>query len=356
MLKFLSSRYSGLVVAIVSLIVIAKSPWQEKDGIENREAKRELVLLTSPEAASSDEEKEELLPLKSTFLSPSQPITDTLLAGWMVSLGLILIIRRMTRKPTLIPSCRQMLVESVIDGWKGMLESIVGKQALPYAFPVLLGYFFFILIHNWSGLFPGMGSIGFQENEYFCPIFRPMNSDLNATLGIACVAMAIWAYCVLKCVGLQGFYEENFGNKSERKSISPFVYQLLTLVFLAVGCIECISIAFRPVSLSFRLFGNVFGGETLLHHMYGFGEFLTSGSFAQTDLYRMLSKISSGLAHGVNHFLSWMGYFLPLPFYFLECLIGLIQASVFTLLVAVYIGVICRHDEVELSVDNAIKV
>ncbi|MDR2420282.1 MAG: F0F1 ATP synthase subunit A [Puniceicoccales bacterium] len=294
-------------------------------------------------SVANDTEKEDL-PLKALSFSREYCVTNALVTGWIISLGLIVIIRRMFRELTLIPSRRQALMECILDGLKDLLEPIVGKRALSYAFPVLLGYFFFILMHNWSGLFPGIGSIGWYKGESFIPILRPMNSDLNATLGIALMAMIIWSYCVLRCVGLQGFCEETFGNKSEKGGISPLIYQLLTLVFLAVGCIECISIAFRPISLSFRLFGNVFGGETLLHHMYGFGEFLTSGNFVQTDLYRMLSGISSQVAHGVSIFLSWIGYLLPLPFYFLECLIGLIQAFVFTLLVAVYIGVICHHD------------
>jgi len=77
-----------------------------------------------------------------------------------------------------------------------------------------------------------------------------------------------------------------------------------------VGLIEIVSILFRPVSLSFRLFGNVFGGENLLANM--------------TSL------------------ISWI---VPVPFYFLEILIGAVQAFVFTLLTAVYIGLICNHGD-----------
>jgi F-type H+-transporting ATPase subunit a len=355
-LSILSSKYFWLTVLVVSVILIAKAPWQEDDGFEAEKAKREkAAMMTEAEASVSDDAEKEGLPLKALFFSRESCVTNALLTGWIVSLGWIMVIRRMLRKLTPLPSRRQALMECIIDGLKDLLEPIVGKRALSYVFPVLLGYFFFILMHNWSGLFPGIGSIGLYVGEVFVPILRPMNSDLNATLGIALMAMIMWTYCVLRCVGLQGFCEDTFGNKSEKNGISPFIYQVLTVVFLAVGCIECISIAFRPISLSFRLFGNVFGGETLLHHMYGFGEFLTSGSFAQTDLYRMLSEVSSRMAHGVSTFLSWIGYLLPLPFYFLECLIGLIQAFVFTLLVAVYIGVICHHGE-EVPVNPAAEL
>ena len=88
---------------------------------------------------------------------------------------------------------------------------------------------------------------------------------------------------------------------------------MLGVLFLAVGFIEILSILFRPVSLSFRLFGNVFGGESLLHSMF--------------------------------YLVPQINWILPVPFYFMEVLIGLVQALVFTLLVAVYIGLICNHEE-----------
>jgi F-type H+-transporting ATPase subunit a len=300
--------------------------------------------------------EEEALDLKASPLAEGSFLTDTFLMGWIVSLGLIFVVRVLLWKPNIIPSRGQALIESIIEGLEETLASILGKHALSYAFPALLGYFFFLLIQNWSGLFPGVGSIGFQENGHFFPVLRPMNSDLNATLGIALVSMILWAYCVLKCVGLQGFCEHVFGNKAERVGLAFGIYQLLIVVFLAVGCIECISIAFRAISLSFRLFGNVFGGETLLHHMYDFGKFLTSGGFAQTELYRVLAGVSSVMARRVDIFLSWAGYLLPLPFYFLECLIGLIQAFVFTLLVAVYIGLICHHEDEAVPMIPATEV
>ena len=85
-----------------------------------------------------------------------------------------------------------------------------------------------------------------------------------------------------------------------------------------------ISILFRPISLSFRLFGNVYGGESLLHSMFHMGD-------------------------GLPDYLSWLSNVMmvavPVPFYFLEVLIGLVQALVFMLLVSVYIGLICNHEE-----------
>ena len=99
-------------------------------------------------------------------------------------------------------------------------------------------------------------------------------------------------------------------NKADRKETPAEMYVLLAPSFLLVGVIEVVSIAFRPVSLSFRLFGNVFGGENLLTSM-------------------------TGLAP----------YIVPIPFYFYEVLVGVVQALIFTLLVAIYIGLMTNHDE-----------
>ena len=93
------------------------------------------------------------------------------------------------------------------------------------------------------------------------------------------------------------------------------MFLFLGVIFIAVGFIEILSILFRPVSLTFRLFGNVFGGESLLHSML--------------------------------HLVPQINWILPVPFYFMEVLIGLVQALVFMLLVSVYIGLICNHDEGE---------
>jgi F-type H+-transporting ATPase subunit a len=94
------------------------------------------------------------------------------------------------------------------------------------------------------------------------------------------------------------------------------------IVFIIVGIIEVVSIMFRPMSLSLRLLGNIYAGETLLHTMGGLGETLGFPGW--------LSKISSVI--------------FPLPFYFMEILVGALQATVFSLLCAVYIKLSTTHD------------
>jgi F-type H+-transporting ATPase subunit a len=232
----------------------------------------------------------------------------------VVSIVFIVAVRFAVGKPNLIPNKAQSVIETLIEGLKGLLEPILGKQAFQQAFPLLLGFFVFILIHNWSGLLPGIGVFGFYEvsegldsMKYW---LRPASSDLNATLGLALIAMIAWAYLTIKIAGPKFFIWELFGNKASKKETPALIYMLLTPIFILVGVIEVVSIAFRPVSLSFRLYGNVFGGENLLVSMTGL-----------------------------------VPYLLPVPFYFYEILVGVVQALIFTLLVAIYIGLITNHGE-----------
>ena len=132
------------------------------------------------------------------------------------------------------------------------------------------------------------------------------------TLALALVHFVAWIYFVMKYAGPKLLIFDLFGNKADKKETPAILFYFLTIVFLVVGVIEVVSIVFRNVSLPFRLFGNVFGGENLLHSMT-----------------------------------SLIGWIVPVPFYFLELLIGFVQALVFTLLVAVYIGLICNHDSEE---------
>lgn len=238
------------------------------------------------------------------------PITNSILTTWVISIIFILIIRFGVGKPKLIPGKAQAVVENLVDGLKGLLEPIVGKKAFPITFPLLIGLFLFILIHNWSGLFPGVGVFGHYDAGRFSYWMRPASADLNSTLGMALVAMIAWFFISIKVAGPKFFIWELFGNKADKKDTPVPIYILLIPIFLLVGIIEIVSIAFRPISLSFRLFGNVFGGENLLTSMTGMAP-----------------------------------YIVPIPFYFYEVLVGLVQALIFTLLVAIYIGLMTNHQE-----------
>lgn len=239
------------------------------------------------------------------------PVTNSILTTWVVSLIIIVGVRIAVGSPKLIPDKGQAVLESFVGGLKDLLLPIVGKKAFPLSFPLLTGLFLFILLNNWSALFPGVGTFGtIGADGHFNYWFRPANADLNTTLGMALVSMIAWLFISLKVAGPRFFLYELFGNKADKKETPAAIYFLLIPIFLMVGVIEVVSIAFRPVSLSFRLYGNVFGGENLLTSMTGL-----------------------------------VPYVVPAVFYLYEVLVGVVQALIFTLLVAIYIGLITNHDE-----------
>jgi F-type H+-transporting ATPase subunit a len=250
-------------------------------------------------------------------------ITDSIILTWIISMLIIFLVRFTLRGGVkVIPSTGQAIIESIIEGLHGIIEPIIGNRAFRMVFPYLLGIFFFILLQNVCGLLPGIGSVGINVNGEFRPFFRPANSDLNTTLALALVSFFAWGYFGIRCTGVKGVCFEIFGNKAEKSEISSAIYGGLGVLFLAVGLVECISILCRIVSLSFRLFGNTFGGENLLHNMYGFPSVLKNIPIV-----------------------NYIAYLIPLPFYFLEFLVAIIQSFVFTLLASVYIGLVCNQED-----------
>lgn len=258
-----------------------------------------------------------------TLFKIELPVTNSMVTCWVVCLVIVAIIRLAVGKPKLVPTHGQILVESVIDVVRNITSPIVGKKLVGPTFWLTSSVFVFIVVQNWSGLFPGVGSIGMKDasGHVVKSWIRPGNADLNMTLALACVSMGAWFYYIFKYAGLKLILKDIFGNKADKAATPKAIYLVLFLVFAGVGLIEVISIIFRPVSLSFRLFGNVFGGESLLHSMYALG----------ANMPGVLSKI--------------MPTILMLPFYFLETLIGAVQALVFMLLTSVYIGLICNHGD-----------
>ena len=238
------------------------------------------------------------------------PVTNSMVTSWVVSVALIILVRLAIGRPGLVPSRGQAIVESVVEGVREVVEPIVGHKAIRASFPLLIGLFIYILIQNWSGLLPGVGSVVHFEGGHWTPVVRPGHADMNGTFALALVSFVAWIYLIIRYAGPKAILYDIFGNKAEKNDVPAILYYFLFLIFFLVGLIEIVSIIFRPISLSLRLFGNVFGGENLMASM--------------------------------SAIFQWG---LPIPFYFLELLIGFVQALVFTLLVAVYIGLICNHGD-----------
>jgi F-type H+-transporting ATPase subunit a len=243
------------------------------------------------------------------------PITNSMVVTWIVALGLIIFARASTRRMAQVPTGAQNLFEWLVEGLYGLLESIIGRHLVERTFWFFATIFIFILAANWIGLVPGVGTIGWGHHTdhgfvISQPLLRGANADLNMTLAMALVFFALWIVWALQEVGVGGVAKELFAPKGDTTGVLKL---LMIVVFFLAGCLEIISILFRPVSLSFRLYGNVFAGENMLETM---------------------ATMVPGL-----------GWLLPIPFYFMELLVGLVQALVFMLLTAVFTLLICQHHD-----------
>ena len=243
------------------------------------------------------------------------PITNSMVVSWMVALGLIVFVQAATRKMKQVPDGAQNFLEWLVESLYSFLEGLLGRHLVDRTFWFFATIFIFILSANWLGLIPGVGTIGrghesphgFRIDQ---PLFRGANADVNLTLAMALVFFGCWIFWAIRENGPLGFIKELFAPKGESSGLLKVV---MVVVFFAVGCLEIISILFRPISLSFRLYGNTFAGENMLE--------------------TMANLVPS---------LSWL---LPVPFYFMELLVGVVQALVFMLLTAVFTLLICPNQD-----------
>jgi len=243
-------------------------------------------------------------------------ITNSMLVTWIVAAGVIILAQTAMRNPKRIPGRRQNFWEWLVEGLYNFLEGIVGRKLVQKTFWFFATLFIFILFVNWFGLIPGVGTIGWGHSDpttgFFHidrPLLRGGNADLNMTTAMAAVFFVLWTIWAIQANGIGGFLLHLFGPKGET---TGFLKLIMVVIFFLVGWLEVVSILFRPVSLSFRLFGNIYAGESTLEVMS-----------------RMVPA------------LSWL---LPIPFYFLEILVGVVQALVFMLLTAVFTLLIVEHE------------
>ncbi|MCR4278561.1 MAG: F0F1 ATP synthase subunit A [bacterium] len=220
-----------------------------------------------------------------------------------------------------VPGRLQSAVEILIEGMLDMFDQVTGSRERSKKFLPLVGsLFLFILLSNWMGLLPGTGTIGIigRGEHGLISFLRPATSDLNLTLALALISV-LFSHA-LGIVTLGFFTHANkfiqLGTLWKAlTSLNP-IKILVALVEMVVGVIEIFSEIAKVVSLSLRLFGNVFAGEILI-------------------------TVISGL----------IAYVIPIPFIFLEIIVGIVQASVFALLTLVYLTVASDipHAEEEAS-------
>lgn len=262
-------------------------------------------------------EKEEAVPLKPDVIVPIGKfgITNSMIVTWIVAAAVIAFAQSATRNIRAVPSGKQNFWEWLVESLYNFLESIIGRELVQKTFWFFATIFIFILFVNWFGLVPGVGTIGWGHhlaNGAFHvdrPLLRGGNADLNMTTAMSMIFFALWLFWALQANGVGGVLMHIFGPKGDSKGIMKIA---MIGIFFVVGILEVVSILFRPISLSFRLYGNVYAGETILESM---------------------STMVPAL--------SWL---IPIPFYFMELLVGLVQAMVFMLLTAVFTLLIAQHE------------
>jgi F-type H+-transporting ATPase subunit a len=224
-------------------------------------------------------------------------ITNTLLDTLLVDGLLIGIMVAISKKISVVPGKLQNLIEMAVVAFYEITESVAGENA-SRIFPYLMTFFLFILIANWTGLIPGISVIGIKDGKEIIPFFRPATSDLNTTLGLALVSLFATHFMSIRTTGLKDYLGRYF-------SLNP--------LNLYIGILELIGEVTKIVSLSFRLFGNIFAGEVVL------------GTVA--TIFAVL---------------------FPLPFLMLEVVVGLVQALVFAMLTMAFMAVLTtphHHEE-----------
>jgi len=274
--------------------------------------------LAAEPAHETAKEEQESVPLKPAVLFQigKFAITNSMLVTWIVAAGIIVCAQAATRTIKPVPSGAQNFWEWLVESLYTFLENIIGSVLVRKTFWFFATIFIFILFLNWFGLLPGVGSIGWGHHDATTgafrvdrPLLRGANADLNLTLAMASVFFICWIVWAIQANGIGGLILHLFGPKGETTGILKL---LMIVIFFIVGWLEIVSILFRPISLSFRLFGNVYAGEIMLESM--------------------------------SHIVPSLSWLIPIPFYFMELLVGLVQALVFMLLTAVFTLLVAQHE------------
>jgi len=217
-------------------------------------------------------------------------VTNSVFLTFVVMVLLIGLAAVLNRKMSLVPGKLQVLAEIGTEKLLDLMSSTLGsqKKAEQY-FPLIATIFIFILFSNLLGIFPGVGSlvVHYQGNQV--PLFRSPAADLNFTLAFAVISVILSNVLGAAAVGTFAHLKKFFNISN------PIAF--------FIGILELVSEIAKVISLSFRLFGNVFAGEVLLTIVF-----------------------------------SLAPYLVPLPFMMLELFVGLIQAFLFAMLTLVSIA------------------
>ena len=246
-------------------------------------------------------------------------VTNSLLNSWLMILFVIVISVSLRSKIKLIPGKLQSMFEMVIEMFLETFDSVTGSRAKTLKFfPLVFTFFIFILINNWLGILPWVGSVGKVISEHgeniFVPFFRGGTADLNTTLALAIIGVLASHIFGIVSVGFWNYFNKFINIKAlfeiPKKVFKEPTILIINPIKVFVGLIEIVGEFAKIASLSFRLFGNIFAGEGLL------------------------ASMAALFAFG-----------LPIPFLFLEMIVGLVQALIFAMLVLIYLTVMTTAEE-----------
>jgi F-type H+-transporting ATPase subunit a len=250
-------------------------------------------------------------------------VTNALATSWVVVAIIIVLSLFLRAKLKAVPGKLQNIFEIIIEGALDLCDQVTSSRALSLKiFPIAISVFFFIVINNWLGILP-LGGFGLiEEGEHglaFIPFLRGGTADINTTLALATMAVLGANIFGIFSVGLWKTFNK-YVNLKALGGIFTKIRHDPTIIIVApitffVGLIEIVGEFAKIASLSFRLFGNVFAGEVLLVSMAAL-----------------------------------VAYAVPIPFLFLELLVGVIQALIFSILLVVYFTISATdHDEHDSS-------
>lgn len=246
-------------------------------------------------------------------------ITNSILNSWIVVILVVLAAVFIRKRIKEVPGKIQNAFEMIVKIFLNIFDSVTASREKSMKFfPFVFSFFIFILLSNWMGILPGVGSIGqialHDGHKVFVPYFRGGTADLNTTLALAIigvvashifgvVTIGAWKY-LNKFVNIKAFLE------IPKKIKKDPTILIVNPIKAFVGLIEIIGEIAKVASLSFRLFGNIFAGEVLL------------------------ASMAAILAFG-----------LPIPFIFMEIVIGIIQALIFSMLILAYLTMATTAEE-----------
>jgi F-type H+-transporting ATPase subunit a len=243
-------------------------------------------------------------------------INNSMIAEVIATVVVVLLVQIAMRSPKLVPTGLQNFVEWLVEMISDFTADITGRVTMLRGFWFFGGIFVFIFAENVLALLPGVGTIGYGHLvdghfEVTKPFLRGANANVNLTAAYSAIFFVMWFYWCIRQISSWGLLKHIFG--SQVNFASRFANGLFVVIFFVVGWVEVASVfVIRPIAFTFRLYGNIFGGEFLLDHVY--------------------------------HLAPNWSFITLIPCYFYELLVAFVQAFVFFVLTAVFTGIFTNTD------------